>query len=266
MGRAKEIVVKVIPRSVADDFVKRTHYSGKVVQNSQLHFGAFLDGVLHGVLQYGPSMDKRKIQGLVSGTGWNEFIELNRMAFDDYLPRNSESFCIGKTLRLIKKNAPQIKWVISFADGAQCGDGTIYRASNFVLTGIRENKTILHFPTGDNIAAMTLEATPNSEIVRKQSRFLGIEHKYRTRSEWIKVGGGKIYFIKGFQLRYIYFIDKRCRQHLTVPEIPFSKIDEMGAGMYKGENVTRAERHAIKTERNHGKEIRYEIEIHDGND
>jgi hypothetical protein len=30
---------------------------------------------------------------------------------------------------------------------------------------------------------------------------------------------------------------------LTVPEIPFSKIDELGAGMYKGENITRAERH-----------------------
>ena len=29
----------------------------------------------------------------------------------------------------------------------------------------------------------------------------------------------------------------------TVPEIPFSKIDEMGAGMYKGEKVTQAERH-----------------------
>lgn len=161
MGRAKEIVVKVIPKKIADDFVKKHHYSGKVVQNSQLHFGAFLDNRLHGVLQYGPSMDKKKVIGLVKGTGWNEFVELNRMAFDDYLPRNSESYCIGKTLRMIKKNAPQIKWVISFADGCSCGDGTIYRASNFILTGIRENKTILQFPTGDKIAAMTLEANFN---------------------------------------------------------------------------------------------------------
>jgi hypothetical protein len=57
-------------------------------------------------------------------------------------------------------------------------------------------------------------------------------------------------FIPGFQLRYVYFIDKTYRQRLTVPEVPFSKIDEMGAGMYKGENVTQAERHAIKTEKN----------------
>lgn len=43
--------------------------------------------------------------------------------------------------------------------------------------------------------------------------------------------------------RYIYFIDSTYRERLTVPIIPFSKIDEMGAGMYKGEKVTQAERH-----------------------
>ena len=249
MGRAKEIVIKVIPKRIADEFVKKHHYSVKVVQNSQLHFGAFLDGQLHGCLQYGPSMDKKKIIKLVEGSGWNEFIELNRMAFDDYLPRNSESYCIGKTLRMIKKQAPQIKWVVSFADGCSCGDGTIYRASNFVLTGIRENKTILKFPTGEKFAAMTLEANFNTPQVKKLCENMGVEHKYRTRSEWIKLGAE---YVPGFQLRYIYFIDKSCRKRLTVPEIPFSRIDEMGAGMYKGEKITQAERHAIKTEIQNG--------------
>lgn len=44
----------------------------------------------------------------------------------------------------------------------------------------------------------------------------------------------------------MYFIDKKCREKLTVPEIPFSRIDEMGAGMYKGEKVTQEERHVMK--------------------
>ena len=117
MGRAKEIEVRVIPSSIANPFIRRHHYSHKIVNNSKLHFGAFLDGKLHGVMSYGSSLDKAKMQGLVEGTGWNEFLELNRMAFDEYLPRNSESRCIGLSLRLIKKNAPQIKWVVSFADG-----------------------------------------------------------------------------------------------------------------------------------------------------
>ena len=147
MGRAKEIEVKVIPSKIAIPFIKRHHYSKKVVKNSCLHFGVFLDNVLHGVMQFGPSLDKSKIIGLVEGTGWYNFLELNRMAFDDVLPRNSESRAISLAIKLIKRNAPQIKWIISFADGCSCGDGTIYRASNFVLTGIKKIKIFVCFLT-----------------------------------------------------------------------------------------------------------------------
>jgi len=35
----------------------------------------------------------------------------------------------------------------------------------------------------------------------------------------------------GHQLRYIYFLDKSARQNLTVDEIPFSRIEEVGAKM-----------------------------------
>lgn len=240
MGRAKEIEVKVIPSKIANPFVKSHHYSGKVVPNSVLHFGAFLDGDLHGVMSYGPPMDKSKILGLVDGTGWNQVLELNRMAFDDYLPRFSESHCISQSIKLIRKNAPQIKWIVSFADGCQCGDGTIYRASNFILTGIKENKTILEFPTGDRVAAMTLEAHFDLPVVRKICNYYGIDCKYRTRAEYIKLGAK---YVDGYMLRYLFFVDKKFRKKLLVPELPFSKIDEMGAGMYKGEKVLLSERH-----------------------
>ena len=103
MGSAKELIVKVIPSKIAVPFVKTHHYSGKVVNNSNLHFGVFYHGRLHGVMSFGPSLDKSKIQGLVEGTKWSEFIELNRMAFDDVLPRNSESRAISIAIRLIKK-------------------------------------------------------------------------------------------------------------------------------------------------------------------
>ena len=43
--------------------------------------------------------------------------------------------------------------------------------------------------------------------------------------------------LEGHQLRYIYFLDPAYRERLTVPEIPFSRIWEMGAGMYRGEKV-----------------------------
>lgn len=241
MGRAKDVIIKVIPSKLANEFIRRHHYSGKVVNNSSLHFGAFLDGKLHGVMSYGPSLDKKKIMGLVEGTGWNEFLELNRMAFDEYLPRNSESRCIAYSLKLIKKYAPHVKWVISFADGCSCGDGTIYRASNFVLTGIKPNAGLLLMPDGSVVHQLTIQSTPMSPRPELGGKSLfELSGGTYSISEYCRVTGAIPK--PGFQLRYIYFIDPAYRQRLTVPIIPFDKIDEMGAGMYKGQQITRQER------------------------
>lgn len=228
MGRAKEIVVKVIPAKVANEFVKKHHYSGKVVPNSTLHFGCFLDGKMHGVMSYGNSMDKYKVGATVKDTGWNEFIELNRLAFDEYLPKNSESRCMAISIKLLKKNAPHIKWVISYADGSQCGDGAIYRASGYRLIGIKANKQILEW-NGKIIAKKTLDNT----------NYPKINGKYYSR-HLLEAGEAKP--LDGFQLKYIYFIDRSKEKDLTVPILPFSKIDEMGAGMYKGQRVSMSER------------------------
>jgi hypothetical protein len=47
----------------------------------------------------------------------------------------------------------------------------------------------------------------------------------------------KIYFLK--RLISANRINKEAQSRLTVPIIPFSKIDEMGATMYKGQRSTR---------------------------
>jgi len=221
MGRAKEIIVKVINSKIANAFVKKHHYSGKVVNMSSLHFGCFLDNQLHGVMSYGSPMDKRNVLPLVDSgetdinKRWNEMLELNRMAFDDYLPKYSESRCIAISIRMIKKNAPQIKWILSYSDATQCGDGTIYRASGFKLTQINKNGTIYQLANG--------------EIVAKRG-----DSKYDFK-------GAKA--LEGFQNRYILLIDKSCK---IVPEIlDFKMIDELGAGMYKGEKITLQKRREI---------------------
>lgn len=214
MASAKDIIVKPIKSSIANEFVKKHHYSGKVV-NSQLHFGCFLNGVLGGVMSFGPSLDKRHIQGLVKGTPFNDFLELNRMAFSDLLPRNSEIRCLSIAFKMIKKYYPNIKWIVSFADGCQCGDGTIYRASGFKLTGIKKNKTMLINEKGDIRA----------DLYFNINNLRDLKKTYKP--------------LDGYMLRYIYFIDKSKEKDLTVPVLPFSMIDEMNARMYKGVSYKR---------------------------
>jgi hypothetical protein len=213
---AKDILIKPIKSADANALCKMFHYSGKVVPNSQLHFGVFYQGRCEGVLQFGPSINKKGTIRLVEGTHWSGFIELNRMAFSDRLPRNSESRAIAICLRLIKKHYPHIEWVVSFADACQCGDGTIYRASGFVLTDIRRNDSLRVNPTtGEQMHVI-------------QAHHKKLSKQFRT---WKP--------LPGYQLRYLYFINPEAKARLTVPVIPFSRIAELGIGMYKGEHVER---------------------------
>ena len=89
-------------------------------------------------------------------------------------------------------------------------------------------------PNGNKIHSMTIKSSRS--IMSKYGswkKYLDTEHK-----GWKK--------IKGFQFRYIYLIDKACK--ITVPTIPFSRIDELGAGMYRGERISLEERRATLSE------------------
>jgi len=210
----KQLLIKPILVSIANKFVKLHHYSKKVVPNSNIHFGVFAENKLSGVMQFGSPINKKGTINLVKNTKWYGMLELNRMVFLNNLPKNSESRAIAVCMKLIKKHYPQIEWIVSFADGTQCGDGTIYRASGFVLTAIRENTAIRINPkTGESV-----------HIIQAHHKMITKEFK-----KWQPT--------KGFQLRYIYFLNQEAKNRLTVPIIPFSKIKEMGASMYKGLRV-----------------------------
>ena len=235
MGRAKDIIVKVIPAKIANEFVRKHHYSGKVAATGLIFFGAFLDNKMIGVAQWGRPINKYLHLHLVENTKWNDFLELNRMVFDDYLPKYSESRCIAISIKLIKKNAPQIKWIVSYADAIQCGDGTIYRASGFYLTSIKKNTEL--YKINDKVYHTLTLCSARPSIAQKEMRKKTGQETGSVK-KLVKSMGGET--MDGKQLRYIYLIDKTCK--ITVPIIPFSKIDEMGAGMYKGEKITMAER------------------------
>jgi len=195
-----------------------------VTQNSQLHLGVFLDGQLLGAMQFGPPIDRRKVLHLVEGSRWDSMVELNRMAFSDKLPRNSESRAMAVAFRLLRKNAPQVKWVLSFADGCQCGDGTIYRAAGFLLTQVKKNSTLLRMPDGSVVANKSLNdnPAPNGKSGTSAAKNAGAVP------------------LQGFQFRYIRFIDPTWRDRLAVPVIPFDRIPAE-AKMVRGLRVSSSE-------------------------
>lgn len=233
MTSAKELRVAPISRSDADRFVITHHYSGKVVRNSQLHLGAFLGTRLVGVAQFGPPLDRSKVIGLVRGTPWTGMLELNRLVLINDTPRNSESRFIAIAMKLIRQHAPQVQWVLSFADGTLCGDGTIYRAAGFVLTAVRRSDNLAMLPSGNVIHKMTLESTPTGPRPEAGGRsYYEVTGGHYDFKRYVREVHGHI--LPGHQLRYIYFLDPSARARLTVPVLPFSEIERQGAGMYLG--------------------------------
>jgi hypothetical protein len=219
MTSAKEIEVRPVAKRDADALIRAVHYSGKVVRNSQLSLGVFLHGRIEGAMQFGPSLDKSHMLNLVRDTKWNGFLELNRMAFTDVLPRNSESRALGIAMRMIRKSYPHIEWIVSFADACQCGDGTIYRAAGFILTLIKTNKDVMRFADGS--------------VGHKMSQVTGgnrLQHFAATGGKWSGIGTP----LEGHTLRYVYFLNPAARGRLNAEELPYSAIEARGASMYRG--------------------------------
>ena len=233
---AKDLHVAPIAARDARRVIRQLHYSGKVDTRSQVHLGVFHQGLLKGAVQLGPSLDKRKSIGLVAGTLWNEYLDLHRVALADDLPRNSESRVLAVTMRLLRKHYPHLKWVLSYADAAQCGDGAIYRASGFVLTAIKKNTSMWRLPDGTVHASIIFEPGFGG------STSGGAKGRYgksgsETSGAFLRRIGAKP--IPGYQFRYIYFLDPTYRERLTVPEIPFADIPQE-CRMYRGQRASQA--------------------------
>ena len=64
----------------------------------------------------------------------NKLLELSRLFILDGTPKNTESYFIGKCLKWLKKNT-DYEAIVSFADPTQGHQGTIYKATNFILLG-----------------------------------------------------------------------------------------------------------------------------------
>lgn len=108
-----------------DFHYKKDHMGGGIDFCIAAQFGAsVVGGVVIGKLRQDQAYSK-------SG---KKCVEIRRMALIDAMPKNSESWLLGKTLWFLKKNTDYTH-VISYADKSVGHKGTIYKASNFKMIG-----------------------------------------------------------------------------------------------------------------------------------
>lgn len=198
--------IKEIERDLANDLIVKNHYSKKFYSASYIHLGVFVSDNIAGVLQFGYAMNPASQEGVVSGTGIDEYLELNRMWLSDKLPRNCESAAISFSIKYIKRKYPKIQWIQSFAD-ERCGKfGIVYQAANFHYIG--EHTSI--FWELDGVWYHNILATAKRGKQGNAGNYLRANINKATPHELR-------------QFRYIYFIKRGAKKRLKLKIQPYPK-------------------------------------------
>lgn len=144
MSKLKNWSVKSVERQTISLFIEKNHYSGSINGCiSDYCYGLYSpENILSGAMFFGR---------MAMANQWKRFsenpanvIELRRLCCIDDTPHNTESFFIGKALRLLSKD-----WrkgvVVSYADKEYGHNGTIYKASNFNMVGEIKGARVIYW-------------------------------------------------------------------------------------------------------------------------
>ena len=203
----RELEVRQIDCRLARGYIAAFHYSQTMPDSSRFIYGLYCSGALSGVCVFGMGAGKNQYTAICPGIKNGEYIELTRLWLEDTLPRNSESYFISRSIRMLPK---EIKMVVSFSDELQDHYGYIYQASNFIYLGRNDGGNMLVTEDG----------------VEKHPRLLGIyrmrhpEYRDYSAEQLMELLGYK-YVRGGCKHRYVYFRDKRLRK--TVVALPYPK-------------------------------------------
>ena len=114
------------------DWMVRAHYLGTwpgvVVCTLGMAHGPFTVGTL--IFALPPAQTSVRLGG--------ETWELARLWIKDDVPRNAETWLIGQAIKHVRRDHPQVEFLVSYADPTQGHQGVIYQASNWLSDGMTD--------------------------------------------------------------------------------------------------------------------------------
>jgi hypothetical protein len=143
MSNLKQWRVERVERKDVQSFIEQWHYSGSINGCIADYCYTLTDGFLvKGAMFYGRMAMRNQWRRF--GEKESDVIELRRLCCIDDTPKNTESYFIGATLRLLSQ-----EWggsvVVSYADKEYGHSGIIYRASNFEMVGEIPGARVINF-------------------------------------------------------------------------------------------------------------------------
>ncbi|TAK94655.1 hypothetical protein EPO05_06020 [Patescibacteria group bacterium] len=122
-----------IPFDEASKWIKVKHYAHRLPSITYA-FGLYDNNKLLGVVSYGIPASNTLVKGICGEEYASLVLELNRLVIEEGSPKNSASFLVANSFKLLPK--PTI--IVSYADTGQGHVGYIYQATNFIYTGLSD--------------------------------------------------------------------------------------------------------------------------------
>ena len=199
-----DFTVEEIPRKSVVKFIEKHHYSHNVngVQ-SLYHYGLFTEGnfglpKMIGAMMYAyPSMPATAAK--YNPINPTKCLELRRLVCIDDTPKNTESYFIGQSFKLLKRDT-DMEVIVSFADQHHGHTGVIYKATNFDYLGETGKGRIL-VVDGKEMHSRSL-----NQLDRPYGRELNRRYK----------AGDKNIFWKNTKPKhiYVYYLNKRIKRQI----------------------------------------------------
>lgn len=187
-------------------FACLTYHYSKTIPPAQVSYSVFNKrNEFCGVIVYGHGANTHLAAIYNKWPG--QVLELVRVALNG--KQNTTSAVVGRSLRLLKKDAPLVDLIVSYADQDQNHTGTIYQASNWTYVGpVEEGQT------------------SSAIIFGKKMHPRSIGSRYGTRAlEWLRLNvDPKAYYLttKG-KHKYLKAMNKETQKLIEPLSKPYPK-------------------------------------------
>ena len=226
-----KVNIRSISKSVAKEIIIKNHYTHKW-SLCQVAYGIFYKSEnnhkfiqddtekLIGCCIYGNPVGRSAAESFSKLLKAEEIFELTRLFIFDGYGKNIESYAISQTLKLIKKEFPHIKLILSYSDSEQNHRGIIYQAVGFYYQG---NKSIALMPN----YSVSLTGPPNYNWIHSRT----VQSKWGSHNvQWLKKKIGHTFYRKkeSSKHRYFYILankveKKKILANLKHPCLPYPK-------------------------------------------
>jgi hypothetical protein len=184
--------------------VEKWHYSKTMPVSKRVTIGAWEDGIFIGsiVFSWGANPNLSKPYGL----NMTECVELVRVALAPHISPTSK--IVSQAVKMLERQSPGVRLVVSYADTREAHVGIIYQAMNWTYTG-------------DTSVKFDYEL--NGRVLQRRS-YTG--RNFNGTRRRVPLGANKIQ--SPSKHRYLYPLDRAMRRQIAPLAQPYPKRESCG--------------------------------------